>query len=195
MGHIDDSFLVEYEYTACKRNVQDTVDTFQKLGFVIHPVKSVFIPTQEIEFLGFLLNSVFMTIRLPPTKAAHVHTTCQNLLLKTEMTIRETAQVIGLIVSSMLYFRFAVLVFKCMTRCAPEYLTSKLVRRSVVSARNTRNSQLLDIPLFRTASGQRTFQYRATSLWNELQPVLKLNPSVTAFKRSLRQKLLNDYFT
>ena len=94
-----------------------------------------------------------------------------------------------------LYFRFAVLVFKCMTRCAPEYLTSKLVRRSVVSARNTRNSELLDIPLFRTASGQRTFQYRATSLWNELQPVLKLSPSVTAFKRSLRQKLLNDYFT
>ena len=58
--------------------------------------------------------------------------------------------------------------------------------------KNTRNSQLLDIPLFRTASGQRTFQYRATSLWNELQPVLKLSPSVTAFKRLLRQKLLND---
>ena len=28
-----------------------------------------------------------------------------------------------------LYFRFAVLPFKCMMRCAPEYLTSKLVRR------------------------------------------------------------------
>ena len=94
-----------------------------------------------------------------------------------------------------LYFRFAVLVFKCMTRCAPEYLTSKLVRRSAVSTRNTRNSQLLDVPLFRTASGQRTFQYRATSLWNALQPALKLSPSVTAFKRLLRQKLLNDCFT
>ena len=94
-----------------------------------------------------------------------------------------------------LYFRFAVLVFKCMTRCAPEYLTSKLVRRSAVSTRNTRNNQLLDIPLFRTASGQRTFQYRATSLWNALQPALKLSPSVTVFKRLLRQKLFNDYFT
>lgn len=53
MGHIDDSFLMGYEYTACKRNVQDNVEAFQKLGFVIHPVKSVFIPTQEIEFLVF----------------------------------------------------------------------------------------------------------------------------------------------
>ena len=93
-----------------------------------------------------------------------------------------------------LYFRFAVLVFKCMTSCAPEYLTSKLVGRSAVSTRNTRNSQLLNIPLFRTASGQRTFQYRATSLWNELQPALKLSSSVTEFKRLLRQKLLNDCF-
>ena len=47
MGHIDSS-LLGYEYSACKRNVQDTVDAFQNLGFVIHPVKSVFIPTQEI---------------------------------------------------------------------------------------------------------------------------------------------------
>ena len=46
--HTDDSFLLGYEYTACKKNVQDTVDAFQKLGLVIHPVKSVFIPTQEI---------------------------------------------------------------------------------------------------------------------------------------------------
>ena len=50
-GHIDDSFLLRYDYTACERNVQDTVDAFHNLGFVIHPVKSVFIPAQEIEFL------------------------------------------------------------------------------------------------------------------------------------------------
>lgn len=34
-----------------------------------------------------------------------------------------------------LYFRFAVLDFKCMTGCAPEYLTSTLVRRTAVSTR------------------------------------------------------------
>ena len=74
-------------------------------------------------------------------------------------------------VRQQLYFRFAVLVFKCTTRCAPEYLTSKLVRRSAVSTRTTRNSQLLNRkPLFRTTCGQRTF---STSLWNKLQPTLK----------------------
>ena len=112
MGHRDDSFLLGYEYTACKRNVQDTVDACQKLGFVIHPVKSVFIPTQEIVFLGFLLNSILTTIRLPPTKAAYFRRTCQTLLLKTEMTIRETAQVIGLIVSSLPAVQFGELYYR-----------------------------------------------------------------------------------
>lgn len=36
------------------------------------------IPTQEIEFLGFLLSSILMTIRLPPTKAACIRIACQR---------------------------------------------------------------------------------------------------------------------
>ena len=68
--------------------------------FVIHPEKSVLVPSQQMEFLGFLLNSVNMTIRLPPTKAERVQLACQSLLHKSKMSIREVAQVIGLIVSS-----------------------------------------------------------------------------------------------
>ena len=40
MGHIDDSFLIGYDYTACEQNVSDTVHTFRQCGFVIHPEKS-----------------------------------------------------------------------------------------------------------------------------------------------------------
>ena len=83
---------------------------------------------------------------------------------------------------------------RCVATIAGSQNGWKSSLRSAVSTRNTSNSQLLDIPLFRTASAQRTFQYRATSLWNELLPALKLSPSVTAFKRLLRQKLLYDCF-
>ena len=101
MGHIDDSFLVGYTRSACKLNIQHTVECFDSLGFVIHPEKSMLIPTQELEFLGFLLNSISMTIRLPPSKAVHVKSACENLLSKTKVTIRELARVIGLLVSSL----------------------------------------------------------------------------------------------
>ena len=112
MGHIDDSLLLGYNYSACAKNIQDTVDTFIKLGFVIHPEKSVLVPSQEMEFLGFLLNSINMTIRLPPTKAERVRLACQSLLHKSYMSIREVAQVIGLIVSSFPGVQFGELYYR-----------------------------------------------------------------------------------
>ena len=78
-----------------------TVNTFHKLGFVNHPTKSVLIPTQEKEFLGFMLNSSSLTLRLPLRKATNVKQACENLLHQDSPTIRGVAQVIELIV-----FRF-----------------------------------------------------------------------------------------
>jgi len=43
--------------------------------------------------------------------------------------------------------------------CAPEYLASKLVKNSATLTRTTKNSQLLNIPPFLTASSQRTFHF------------------------------------
>ena len=45
-----------------------------------------------------------------------------------------------------LYFRDAVSAFKCMSELDPAYLSDKLTRRSTVSSRKTRNSQMLNIP-------------------------------------------------
>ena len=95
MGHVDDSLLVAYSLGSCRKNIYDAVDLFTLLGFTIHPVKSVLEPTQTIQFLGFVIDSVAMTVKLPPSKSAN-----QNLVLNCSPTIREVAQVIGLIVSS-----------------------------------------------------------------------------------------------
>ena len=54
---------------------------------------------------------------------------------------------------------------------------------------------MLRISLFLTASGQRSFEYRATSLWDKLQPELKLSESVKSFKRQLRRLLLDASFS
>ena len=100
MGHIDDSFLMRYIYASCEENIVQTVNMFLKLGFVIHPTKSVLIPTQELKFLGFLLNNISMSIRLPPRKVTYVRQAYEDLLHQHNLTIREVAHVIGLIVSS-----------------------------------------------------------------------------------------------
>ena len=60
-------------------------------------------------------------------------------------------------VKTYLWYRDAILAFKCMTGLAPNYLSSKFINRGDVSKRNTRNYHLLNIPLFKTATGQRVF--------------------------------------
>ena len=41
MAHIDDSFFMGHTYTSCGENIWETTNTFLKLGFFIHPTKSV----------------------------------------------------------------------------------------------------------------------------------------------------------
>ena len=96
-------------------------------------------------------------------------------------------------VAKQLYYRSAIMAFKCMTGCAPEYLSTKFVKRVEISNRTTRNSQKLNIPLFKTASGQKTFYYRIVTLWNELDLSLKLSKNVFIFKKNLKSKLMHEF--
>ena len=96
-------------------------------------------------------------------------------------------------VETQLYFRNAIMAFKCLTSQAPEYLSSQFIKRGDISGRATRNSQMLNTPLFKTASGQRTFYYRIVSIWNSMDCSLKTLESVSAFKFNLRRRLVKDF--
>ena len=79
-GYIDDIYLQGKTYQTCLTNVIDSVTQFDSLGFVAHPDKSVFEPTQEIEILGFQINSVLMTITLTKGKAQKLQSKLRGFL-------------------------------------------------------------------------------------------------------------------
>ena len=62
-----------------------------------------------------------------------------------------------------------------------------------ISRRTTRSSQMLNIPLFKTASGQRTFYYRTLSIWNSMDSYLRTFKSVSALKFNMKRKLVKDF--
>ena len=64
-----------------------------------------------------------------------------------------------------------------MTGMVPEYLSDKVKARGSVSGRNTRNSKLLNIPLYKTKTEQRSFSFRIVTIWNNLPTFLKLSES------------------
>ena len=99
-------------FSECAANVVETVQLLDNLNFVPHPKKSVFIPTQILVYLGFVLNSLTMTVSLTPEKAKKLKGAVTRLLSCNRPLIREVAQLIGLIISTFpgamygpLYFR------------------------------------------------------------------------------------------
>ena len=90
-----------------------------------------------------------------------------------------------------LYFRDAVMAFKCMTGNAPAYLTEQFVRRGDISSLVTRNSSMIETPLHRTATGQQSF--RMATIWNSLTPELRACKTMKDFKHILKQRLVEKF--
>lgn len=102
LGCIDDFYLQGNSYYECLNNVIDTCNILDSLGFYIHLEKSAFQPSQQLVFLGFNNNSVTMSITLTEEKASKLESLCISLRNNTQPTVRNTAQVIGTIISSFL---------------------------------------------------------------------------------------------
>ena len=67
-------------------------------GF-IQAGKSVLIPTQKIEFLGFLIDSKNVKISLTNKKAEHLTLKIKKELIKKSPNIRQLASIIGSVIS------------------------------------------------------------------------------------------------
>ena len=63
LGYIDDSFYLENSYMECELATLRAVQLIISLGFKVYAEKSVIIPTQTLEFLGFVLDSIRMIVR------------------------------------------------------------------------------------------------------------------------------------
>ena len=99
VGYIDDSYLQGRSFEDCSNNVQDTVHLFTKVGFLLNQEKSVLVPSHELTFLGFILNSLIMTVEPTPEKAAKLKQKCVAVLTNTHVSIHVVSEVIGLMVS------------------------------------------------------------------------------------------------
>ena len=80
-AYLDDCLNMDKRERKCWENAKTIVNTFQNLGFTVHPEsKSSFYPTQQIEFLGFEINSVSITITLTNAKTENLSLFFTNIL-------------------------------------------------------------------------------------------------------------------
>ena len=111
-GYIDDSIYLEDTKQLAEVATLHATHLLTRLGFVPHPTKSVFEPTQNLEFLGFLLNSLTMQVKLPPRKTERLIHYCQRVLSTTFLSIRDLASLIGSLVSTFPGVQFGPLHYR-----------------------------------------------------------------------------------
>ena len=92
------------------------------LGLQIKPQQRVWTPIQTIEYLGFLINSVNMTISLPENKF-QVKKKCWHLFNKKCVTARELPHLIGLFSSTIPAVNVAPLHYRALQRLCHSVLS------------------------------------------------------------------------
>ena len=115
--YLDDSLLFGKDFEECFKNISSTRDLLTKAGFLINKVKSQFLPTNEIKFLGFILNSKDMTITLPLDKKQKILNLCKHYLLYSCPKIRDIASLIGLLISSLPAVQYGALFCRYLEMC------------------------------------------------------------------------------
>ena len=97
--YIDDSFVVADSQVECVESLSALCGMLDSLGFVVHEKKSALEPAKQINFLGFELDSEALTVGLPQEKREKFERAALDVLDKDQLSIREVAGLVGLMVA------------------------------------------------------------------------------------------------
>ena len=124
LSYIDDSLYIGESAVHCAETTLHAVDLFSRLGLKINPEKSVIVPSQTIEFLGFVIDSVRMTVTLTARKMEKIKSLCLSFLRPGKLfTIRQVASFIGKLVSAFPGVEFGPLHYRHLTADKEYHLT------------------------------------------------------------------------
>ena len=99
--YLDDILLMAENSQLLQEQSDLTMTLLQSLGFVLNKKKCCLVPCREIQFLGFIVNSIQMTLQLPPDKVHKIQKECRHMLNKTSVSPRQLAHLIGLLTSTL----------------------------------------------------------------------------------------------
>ena len=122
--YLDDILILAQSAQLLRTNMKMVAQMLESLGFKLNLKKCEWEPSQSIEFLGFLVNSMTMTISLPLTKVQKIQKECRALLKRTLVTPRQLAQLIGLMTASIPAVAQAPLHYRALQRLRNKALSN-----------------------------------------------------------------------
>ena len=93
--YIDDNLIMAPTQVEAACLAEIAISLLEALGFVVNYPKSIIQPCQELQFLGFSINSADMNIRVPKEKLKKLHAMVREILEAPTTSGRELAKFVG----------------------------------------------------------------------------------------------------
>ena len=93
--YLDDLLFMHATQEGVREDMATARHLLENLGLVINLEKSVFVPTQKLEFLGFIIHTIDMILVLPDDKVKSIKSLCRTLLGQQLVSVRDLSQLIG----------------------------------------------------------------------------------------------------
>ncbi len=102
-SYLDDTLTFDLSFQVAKEKSYQFADLLTEVGFLLHKDKSVREPTQRILFLGFIVDSVAMTLEVPLEKFLAIQDLIRQALevidTQAPTSLRFMAKVVGKLIS------------------------------------------------------------------------------------------------
>ena len=165
--YLDDSWQKGDNYDKCLLNCETMYNLLQTCGFIPNDKKSVLIPTQKLEILGHIVDSVNMCVSLPCDKTKTVVNLCTELLVNRTCTIHHLAKVIGCLIL-------------CTRVCVLGNLYYRSLERTKVNALRV-NKGKWDKKVMINEQNIRDLHWWISNLPNAIAPIRRKNLEITVF--------------
>lgn len=93
--YLDDILIMNSCPAALVKDLLLVRSTLEEVGFLINIAKSVLSPTQQLEYLGLLIDSTTMSLALTESKVTSIISACQKLLSAKEFPIWDISSLLG----------------------------------------------------------------------------------------------------
>lgn len=116
VNYLDDFLIIADTKLNCISKTSFTIRLLESLGFLVNWSKSVIVPSQQVKFLGFQLCSQSMTLSLPRLKQNRLRETIHTVMKRKTLSIRDVAQLLGVLISSCPAIKYSWLYTKPLER-------------------------------------------------------------------------------
>jgi len=93
--YLDDMLVMAQSREELENHLSQITSLLELLGFVVNREKSQLVPAQICHYLGFIIDSKEMKIRLSEEKVTQISTACRKIREKRYTSVRELARLIG----------------------------------------------------------------------------------------------------